>query len=368
MSYPSQVVSQYGNYRMLGLTPRSGYWHDEITDRNFVCIADYLTELQSRVGANPLENVVEDTTPQLGGNLDANGKAITDVNALSLSVTTPVAGNYIWDVHNDRDNDGLMKLRSGNTTDQRMYFAWQTYDGLTDQWFMGRNAANDFILWDAVNNCHFWRATAGAQLDLCSEGSAAVRVGAYGDLASGTGGLEVHSGGGSPQLVHRFNSSGLDTFSPWAWVKPAAGNASVRVTSADAKAETFLYSASGFDCTQHYFIDDVEQWWQRVASYGNWQLWSSSLSEYVINANKTTGHVGIRYNRDNVPPYDLTIENFLGLIESSADPDEPDEGETVIWMSDGTEKGDDGDVLIASKAGGVTRWGTLFDHSGGAAW
>ena len=64
----------------------------------------------------------------------------------------------------------------------------------------------------------------------------------------------------------------------------------------------------------------------------------------------------------------LKIEVALRLLERSVDPSEPVEGETVMWMSDGTAKGDDGDVMIASKAGGVTNYGILFDHSGGAAW
>ena len=58
----------------------------------------------------------------------------------------------------------------------------------------------------------------------------------------------------------------------------------------------------------------------------------------------------------------------LHLLERSSDPSEPAEGQAVIWMSDGTGKGDDGDILIASKAGGTTKWGTLFDHSAGGAW
>jgi hypothetical protein len=64
----------------------------------------------------------------------------------------------------------------------------------------------------------------------------------------------------------------------------------------------------------------------------------------------------------------FTIDDALTLLERSSDPTEPSEGQTVIWMSDGTGKGDDGDVMIASKAGGTTNYGTLFDHSGGAAW
>jgi len=64
---------------------------------------------------------------------------------------------------------------------------------------------------------------------------------------------------------------------------------------------------------------------------------------------------------------DIWSQQLYGL-ERSSDPTEPAEGQYVIWMSDGTGKGDDGDVMIASKAGGTTKYGTLFDHSGGAAW
>lgn len=62
------------------------------------------------------------------------------------------------------------------------------------------------------------------------------------------------------------------------------------------------------------------------------------------------------------------IGTSLSTLERSADPSEPAEGECIIWMSDGTGKGDDGDVLIASKAAGTTNWATLFDHSAGAPW
>ncbi len=58
---------------------------------------------------------------------------------------------------------------------------------------------------------------------------------------------------------------------------------------------------------------------------------------------------------------------FCGL-ERSSDPPEPSEGEYVIWMSNGAGYGDDGDICIASKAGGVTKKAILFDHSAGTAW
>jgi len=60
--------------------------------------------------------------------------------------------------------------------------------------------------------------------------------------------------------------------------------------------------------------------------------------------------------------------NILKLTERSSDPSEPTEGTSVIWMSDGTDFGDDGDVCIASQAGGVTKKLILFDHSAGDTW
>jgi hypothetical protein len=58
----------------------------------------------------------------------------------------------------------------------------------------------------------------------------------------------------------------------------------------------------------------------------------------------------------------------INMLERSSDPTEPTEGHAVVWMSDGTGKGADGDIMIASQAGGATKYGTIFDHSGGSSW
>jgi hypothetical protein len=56
--------------------------------------------------------------------------------------------------------------------------------------------------------------------------------------------------------------------------------------------------------------------------------------------------------------------NLLHLQEQSADPDDPPEGMSIIWQSDGTAAGDDGDIKIKITAGGSTKTGTLIDFSG----
>ncbi len=65
---------------------------------------------------------------------------------------------------------------------------------------------------------------------------------------------------------------------------------------------------------------------------------------------------------------DLIVTEILNLLERSADPTEPGEGEAVIWMSDSTGKGDDGDILAASQAGGNTTYTIIHVNATGVAW
>jgi len=58
----------------------------------------------------------------------------------------------------------------------------------------------------------------------------------------------------------------------------------------------------------------------------------------------------------------LNVDLLRGQ-EKSEDPPDPDEGNFVLWMSDGTDTGDDGDILIKITAGGSTKTHTLVDFS-----
>ena len=53
------------------------------------------------------------------------------------------------------------------------------------------------------------------------------------------------------------------------------------------------------------------------------------------------------------------------FTEKSADPETPAEGGAVMWMSDGTGTGNDGDILIKIQAGGEAKTFTLVDFSEG---
>ena len=64
----------------------------------------------------------------------------------------------------------------------------------------------------------------------------------------------------------------------------------------------------------------------------------------------------------------LRAASVFSMLERSSDPAKPADGETIIWMSDGTGLGADGDVVIASTVGSTTNYSILFDHSAGTTW
>lgn len=60
---------------------------------------------------------------------------------------------------------------------------------------------------------------------------------------------------------------------------------------------------------------------------------------------------------------ELHLNGALTIGEKASDPSDPAEGQSVLWMSDGTGTGDDGDILVKITAGGVTKTVTLVDFS-----
>jgi len=60
----------------------------------------------------------------------------------------------------------------------------------------------------------------------------------------------------------------------------------------------------------------------------------------------------------------LNAPDVIRLVERSTDPADPAEGQAVLWQSDGTGTGDDGDWMVKITAGGTTKTTTLIDFSG----
>jgi hypothetical protein len=72
------------------------------------------------------------------------------------------------------------------------------------------------------------------------------------------------------------------------------------------------------------------------------------------------GNVGIG---NTEPDTILDINGALTQRPLSADPSDPDAGNSVMWVSDGTGSGDEGDVMMKITVGETTKTITLVDYS-----
>ena len=90
---------------------------------------------------------------------------------------------------------------------------------------------------------------------------------------------------------------------------------------------------------------------------------SDALDSLNTNASGSLG-IGIKIPEEALHVYGNTkLEGPLILKERTYDPDNPTEGSSVIWMSNGNGSGDDGDIMIKITAGGSTKTVTLVDFS-----
>ena len=80
---------------------------------------DYATSAQGTTADSALQDLVDDTTPQLGGNLDVNGSSIVSVSAGNIAITPDTTGKIVL--------DGL---------------SWPTADGSADQVLKTDGAGN----------------------------------------------------------------------------------------------------------------------------------------------------------------------------------------------------------------------------------
>lgn len=71
---------------------------------------------------------------------------------------------------------------------------------------------------------------------------------------------------------------------------------------------------------------------------------------------ETLGESGLRWTG--------VYAEMISGAEQSSDPSDPDNGSYVLWQSDGTESGDDGDIMLKiTDSGGTTKTITLVDYS-----
>lgn len=91
---------------------------------------------------------------------------------------------------------------------------------------------------------------------------------------------------------------------------------------------------------------------------------TEKASKTTLTTSASNDGLLVQLDGSGLLPEAFIPASTVKVKEASSDPANPSEGEAVIWMSDGTGTGDDGDILIKITAGGVTKTATLVDFSG----
>lgn len=109
-------------------------------------------------------------------------------------------------------NEAHIRLKAGTSgVDRRRYILWTGFDGV-DDWVMGINA-NDRGIWyssnDTIHRINLAPTALGGGTEIRSASTGAVQINSFasGEVAAGTGGLEVWSGGLGNSVSHKFDST-----------------------------------------------------------------------------------------------------------------------------------------------------------------
>ena len=186
------------------------------------------------------------------------------------------------------DNDQWVKLRAGSTSDQRSYFAWFEYTGVTRQWLMGRNASNSFVCYDGVGQAHRIEHISGGVTYLSSAGTGAVVINGHPDNGSGTGGVSVRSGGSSP--------------TEWASIGSSQARFTVPVRMEDQSIQTISTdAASYFTINNGSTAAQINGFLFADRNTTKWGVWKHSSNSFAIrNFNTSTYAITINTTDDRV--------------------------------------------------------------------
>jgi hypothetical protein len=285
------------------------------------------------------------------------GNATNEIGDLYLDDGARVMFGIAQDVVLQRSAADVLSLaRSGNAQSFRLY---NDATGGVEEWLE--------LDWQTTPDvCRIATATSGGavqELVIGNAGGSATRF---------DGGAYFHEGGDLVDDYVRIwatNSNSIITFSQGALVQGPAKQ-TYQLTAPLSDGDTFSFETKAGD----YLNDtDGRQAFIKVSPLIN-QSGTAAYDGIYVNVDEAThasqgnGSTGDGNNLLNlaVDGTSLFRVNNAGAMyaaELSADPTAPAEGEHVIWQSDGTGSGDDGDIMLEVQAGATTNTVTLYDHS-----
>lgn len=268
-------------------------------------------------------------------------------------------------IHLQQDGDVLIgeDTSAAATTNIAIFTNAQTYNSESvsaGDVLIGDNSASKAnILWNKSHGRFHIRSGTTTQLHITADGELSAGAGA---VILDSDGITLDAGATSTYQV-KWDSSGTqcaalygnvvssDHFLVATTGTPSAGNyGAIQLTAWGASGsnlESYIYINSGFTGTDGSVTIAVEQT-GRIFAYPG----------YVRFQNDVRIDDGLYVGSDSNP-----VSGAIHAVERSSDPGDPPEGHWVIWMSDGTGSGDDGDIMCKIQAGSTVKTATVVDFS-----
>lgn len=127
------------------------------------------------------------------------GTGSSPISSVLIQNTSDAVGG------DDYQNEVHLRLQAGTTANHRRYINFTGYDGSND-WLIGINASNQWIMYDAESPAHRMFMVSDGDTHINAAGSGVVRINNYSGESVGTGGLAIYDGAASPNLLHLFDA------------------------------------------------------------------------------------------------------------------------------------------------------------------
>jgi len=305
--------------------------------------------ITSGVGSIYLNSPVQAGSITATGNITAGNKIVTD--ALAVGIDSPNKTVHLR-VSTPGTVSEVLRIQNNTTTSSGVEIGMYSSGGTTALATIGSVRTNasgagdhDFVF--SVYNSGL--ATTVERCRIASDGEFSVAGSLVARQYGGVAGTD------EVQIYHDGTDGYIDSQS------------GKLVLSAATDVDT---TGSGFRMGEGSYLMETSTWGgagfifrysgsQRFGVGASMRINNTASLSWTSDTALNTPNVAIGYRESKV----LGVSGAWGIAELSADPSDPSEGESVIWQSDGTGSGDDGDIMMKITAGGVTKTTTLVDFS-----
>lgn len=172
---------------------------------------------------------------------------------------------------------------------------------------------------------------------------------------------------GAPSNSLRIDSSGYIGMGP---LGPASPARQFHLRTAETLTFLRLESTAANSRVGYEVKNDVQIWQVRVETTDDFKIVDSTGVTEPVVVEPTAGTDSLRISSSGFtglgepsPSTRLHVDGAITLNERTSEPADPADGRTVIWHSNGTGFGDDGDLCIKVNVGGTVKSAVLFDYS-----